>query len=325
VTSTVLVTGGAGFIGAHLVRGLTARGDTVRVLDDLSIGSARYLDAVRCELIVSGIGDAEAVASALSGVDTVVHLAARAGIPDSIADPLGTFRANVSWTVELLEAARRAGAKRFILASTNAAVGDHLPPLHEDLPARPISPYGASKLAGEGYVQAYAASFGMAACAVRFSNAYGSWALHKGSVVPAWIRAAIAGRPILIYGDGSQTRDFVHATDLAAGVIAAIDAEPAAIAGQVIQLGTGVETSVSQLAEILSDAVGGRVDIRYGPARRGDVPRNVSRISKAADRLGWTPTVAIEPGIRSTVAWFRAALADPSLAGIERSPVSGSD
>jgi UDP-glucose 4-epimerase len=325
MTMTVLVTGGAGFIGAHLVRGLAARGDRVRVLDDLSTGFAQYLDGVPCELTVAGIGDPAAVTTALAGVDAVVHLAARAGIPDSISDPLGTFRANVSWTVELLEAARHAGVTRFVLASTNAAVGDHLPPLHEDLPARPISPYGASKLAGEAYVQAYAASFGMAACAVRFSNAYGNWALHKRSVVAAWIRDAIAGRPILIHGDGSQTRDFVHAADLAAGVMAAIDAEPAAIAGQVFQLGTGVETSVARLAGILRDAVGGTIDLRYDPARPGDVPRNVSRITKAAERLDWRPTVALEPGIRSTLAWFRASLADPSLAGIERSSVSGSE
>jgi UDP-glucose 4-epimerase len=325
MTSTVLVTGGAGFIGAHLVRHLAARGDTVRVLDDLSSGFARYLDGVACELRVGAVGDAGMVSAALAGVDAVVHLAARAGIPDSIADPLGTLEANVTRTVELLEAARGAGVRRFILASTNAAIGDHLPPLHEDLPAHPVSPYGASKLAGEAWVQAYAASFGMAACAVRFSNAYGSWALHKKSVVAAWIRDAVDGRPITIYGDGSQTRDFVHADDLAAGVAAAIDAEAGAVAGQLFQLGTGVETSVAGLARILRDAVGGDLEIRFEPARAGDVPRNVSQVSKAADRLGWTPTVELEAGIRRTLAWFRMALADPSLAGISPNVLSGSD
>ena len=324
MAAAVLVTGGAGFIGAHLVRALVARGDAVRVLDDLSTGSARYLEGVPCEMLAGSVADEAAVREALHGVDAVVHLAARAGIPDSIADPIGTFRANVSATVALLDAARLAGVGRFVLASTNAAIGDHVPPLHEDLPARPVSPYGASKLAGEGYVQAYAASFGMAACAVRFSNAYGPYALHKRSVVAAWIREAIGGRPITIHGDGSQTRDFVHAADLAAGVAAVLHAPSSAVAGQVFQLGSGVETSVAALAAIFRDVVGD-VEVCHAPARAGDVPRNVSRITKAADRLGWAPTVTLEAGLQDTFAWFAAALADEALAAIEPSAVSGSD
>jgi UDP-glucose 4-epimerase len=325
VASTVLVTGGAGFIGANLVRRLVAHETAVRVLDDLSGGTSAYLAGVPCELVAGSIGDPRAVARALDGVDAVVHLAARAGIPDSIADPIGTFHANVAWTVELLDAARLAGVPRFVLASTNAAIGDHVPPLHEDLPSRPVSPYGASKLAGEAYVGAYAASFGMTACALRFSNAYGPWALHKRSVVAAWIRSAIAGAPITIHGDGSQTRDFVHAGDLAQGVIAALTAEPDAVAGQVFQLGTGVETSVATLAALVNAAVGGGLVVRHEAARPGDVPRNSSRITKASERLGWAPTVGLEDGIRSTLDWFRGSLANPSLAGIDPDPASGSE
>jgi UDP-glucose 4-epimerase len=171
VTRTVLITGGAGFIGSNLTRRLAARGDHVRILDDLSIGQTAYLSGVPHELVSGSLADAALVRSAVGGVDAVVHLAARAGIDDSVRDPLGTFEANVAWSVGLLEAARRAGVRRFVFASSNAAAGDHPPPSDEtDLP-HPISPYGASKLAIEGYCQAYAATFGMAACSLRFSNA----------------------------------------------------------------------------------------------------------------------------------------------------------
>jgi UDP-glucose 4-epimerase len=325
MTDTVLVTGGAGFVGAHLVRRLGVAGHGVRVLDNFSTGSAAYLAGVPHELVTGTLDDPEAVARALEGVDAVVHLAARAGIPDSIADPLGTLHANVTATVALLDAARRRGVGRFILASTNAAVGDHLPPLHEDLPARPVSPYGASKLAGEAYVNAYAASFGMAATSLRFSNAYGEWSLHKKSVVAAWIRLALAGSPLTVYGDGAQTRDFVHAGDLADGVIAVLHARPEAVAGQVFGLGTGTETSVATLARLIADAAGGTIEVRHEPARAGDVPRSVSRIDKATHTLGWQPGVDLASGVRATLGWFRAALATPELAGITPSAVSGSD
>ncbi len=325
MTDTVLVTGGAGFVGAHLVRRLGDAGHGVRVLDNFSTGNAAYLAGVPHRLVTGTLDDAEAVARALEGVDAVVHLAARAGIPDSIADPLGTLAANVTATVGLLDAARRRGISRFILASTNAAVGDHEPPLHEDLPAHPLSPYGASKLAGEAYVHAYAASFGMAATSLRFSNAYGEWSLHKKSVIAAWIRLALAGGHLTIYGDGGQTRDFVHAGDLAEGVIAVLHARPAVVAGEVFGLGTGVETSVATLARLIADAAGGGIEVRHEPARAGDVPRSVSRIDKATRTLAWRPSVDLAAGVQTTLAWFREALATPELAAVTPSAVSGSD
>jgi UDP-glucose 4-epimerase len=156
------------------------------------------------ELVETSLADTSRVRDAVAGVDAVVHLAARAGVVDSIADPIGTFDANVSQTVQLLEAARRAAVPRFVLASSNAVVGEAEPPFDEGMPTRPMTPYGASKLAGEAYCQAYAASFGMDACALRFSNVYGPRSLHKKSVVAGWIRTASAGRPITIYGDGQR-------------------------------------------------------------------------------------------------------------------------
>ncbi len=322
---TVVVTGGAGFIGSALVRHLAARGDRARVIDDLSVGSERYLAGVPCDLLVARIEDAAAVARALEGADAIVHLAARAGIPDSVRDPLGTFEANVTRTVELLEAGRRAGVRRFVHASSNAVLGPHEPPADESVVARPASPYGASKLAGEGYVTAYAATYGLAGCSLRFSNAYGPRSLHKKSVVAAWCRAALAGDPITIYGNGEQTRDFVHVDDLAAAIAAALEAPVEAVSGAVFQVGTGRETTVNELAAGLAAAIGRPVEVRHAPVREGDLARNASRVDHAAAALGWRAAVGLEAGLRETVAWYRDALADPAQAAIRPDARSGSD
>ena len=321
----VLITGGAGFIGSHLSRLLAERGDRVRILDDLSIGRLEYATDVPREVVRAPLSDSSAVREAVAGVDAVVHLAARAGIPDSVADPLGTFAVNVDQTLRLLDAARLGGVRRFVFASSNAAAGDHEPPADEtDLP-HPVSPYGASKLAGEAYGQAYAATYGLAACALRFSNAYGPYSLHKKSVVAAWLRAALDRDPIAIHGDGEQTRDFVYAGDLAGAVAAAIDAPEDAVAGEIFQAGTGVETTINELAATIQDVIGRPVEIRHGPAREGDVRRNVSRVDKAARVLGYRAAVPLEEGLRRTARWFEAALADRSLAGIVPHAASGSE
>ncbi len=325
MTRTVLITGGAGFIGSNLAARLAGAGDRVRILDDLSMGNRAYLDGVPHELIVRSLSDRAAIKTAVEGVDAVVHLAARAGIPDSVTDPIGTFEANVSRLLDVLDAARLAGARRFVFASSNAAAGDHEPPADErDLP-HPVSPYGASKLAGEAYCQAYAATYGLAACALRFSNAYGPRSLHKRSVVAAWLRAALAGEPIEVHGDGLQTRDFVFVDDLADAVRAALDAPEDVVAGELFQAGTGVETTVNELADAIQAAVGHRIEVRHLPARAGDVRRNVSRVDKAAERLGYRAAVPLADGIGRTTAWFRAALADPALAAIVPHVASGSE
>ena len=322
---TVLITGGAGFIGSNLARALAARGDRIRVLDDLSVGSVRYLDGVPHELVSVTLADDSAVRETVRGVDAIVHLAARAGIPDSVADPRGTFEANVSQTVGLLDAARLAGVERFVFASSNAAAGDHAPPADEtDLP-HPVSPYGASKLAGEAYCQAFAATYGLAACALRFSNAYGPNSLHKRSVVAAWLRAALTGQPIAIDGDGEQTRDFVHAADLAAAIAAALDAPAERVAGELFQVGTGRETTINALATAIGAALDRPVTIRHTPARPGDVRRNVSRVDKAATVLGYRAARSLADGLAETARWFAAALDDPELAAIHPNATSGSE
>ena len=325
MSRTVLITGGAGFIGSNLARRLVAAGDRVRILDDLSIGSRAYLAGVPHELIEAPLADRDAVRAAVRGVAAVVHLAARAGIPDSVTDPLGTFEVNVSRLLDVLDEARLAGARRFVFASSNAAAGDHEPPADEtDLP-HPVSPYGASKLAGEAYCQAYAATYGLAACALRFSNAYGPYSLHKKSVVAAWLRAALAGGTLVIHGDGEQTRDFVFADDLAAAVCATLDAPEDRVAGELFQAGTGVETTVNELAAAVEAAVGRPLQVHRLPARAGDIRRNVSRIDKAAEHLGYRAAVPLAEGIARTAAWFRVALADPTLAAIVPHAASGSE
>jgi UDP-glucose 4-epimerase len=322
---TVLVVGGAGFIGSSVARILVKRGDRVRILDDLSIGRVAYLEGVPHELVQAPLADRDAVAAAVQGADAVVHLAARAGIPDSVADPLGTFEVNVAQTLGMLDASRLAGTRRFVFASSNAAAGDHEPPADEtDLP-HPRSPYGASKLAGEAYCQAYAATYGMAACALRFSNAYGPRSLHKNSVVAAWLRAALAGQPVTVHGDGEQTRDFVHVDDLASAVVAASDAPEDVVSGELFQVGTGRETTINALATAIGQAVGRDLEVRHAPARAGDVRRNVSRVDKAARMLGYRASIPIDDGLAETAAWFAAALADPAFAGVVPHPASGSE
>jgi UDP-glucose 4-epimerase len=242
-----------------------------------------------------------------------------------VADPLGTFDVNVALTVGLLDAARLAGARRFVFASSNAAAGDHEPPADEtDLP-HPVSPYGASKLAGEAYCQAYAATYSLAACSLRFSNAYGPNSLHKKSVVATWLRTALAGEPITIHGDGEQTRDFVYVGDLAAAVSAVLDAPDEIVAGELYQAGTGRETTINALAEAIGRAVGRPIEIRRGPARPGDVQRNVSRVDKAAEGLGYRATVSLDEGLALTAAWYEAALADRELAAVTPHAASGSE
>jgi UDP-glucose 4-epimerase len=280
---------------------------------------------VPSELIRAPLGDGSAVQAAVSGADAVVHLAARAGIPDSVSDPRGTFQVNVADTLGLLDEARLAGVRRFVFASSNAAAGDHEPPADEtDLP-HPVSPYGASKLAGEAYAQAYAATYGLAACALRFSNAYGPFSLHKKSVVAAWLRAALGGEPITIHGDGEQTRDFVYVEDLGRAVLSALDAPEERVAGELFQAGTGRETTVNELAAEIGRAIGRPIDVRREPARAGDVRRNVSRVDKAAAVLGYRAEVALDEGLARTARWFEAALRDPALAGLTAHAASGSE
>ncbi len=321
-----LVTGGAGFVGASLVRALETRGDQVRVLDWGQTARDVYLQGTAAERVEADLSDPEVAPAAVQDMDGVIHLAARTSVPASIAAPLADLQHNVVASVHLLDAARDAGVERFLFASSNAAVGLMDPPAREDAHPRPVAPYGAAKLAVEAYLHAYHQSYGLVTTGLRFSNAYGPYALHKISVVAAFLKAYLAGRPLTLYGDGSQTRDFVHVDDLVALVLLALDAPAEAVAGEIFQAGTGRETSVGELARTLLE-VGDRPGrIEHLPPRHGDVARNFSDIGKAQSVLGYRPAVELRDGLARTVRWFESALADPDLAPLAATPsASGSD
>jgi UDP-glucose 4-epimerase len=301
----VLVTGGCGFVGVNLVEALQAAGhDEITLLDDESVGRREHVDSNGVGFLKGDIRDAELVERAVAGADAVVHLAADTRVIDSLENPSKNFDINVVGTLTILEAMRRHGRRRIINASTGGAIlGDVPPPVHERMLPRPISPYGASKLAVEGYLSAYEGGFGMAPISFRFANVYGPRSFHKGSVVAAFMKAILRDERIPIYGDGEQTRDFVFVRDLTSAVADAVGHEETGV----FQLGSGRPTSVNELLRLLSDVVGedlfARVD--YLPPRQGEVAHTYCDVSLARDRLGFAPDTPLHDGLTETWRWFQ--------------------
>lgn len=308
---TYLITGGAGFIGVNLVRALIPLARQVRVLDNLSTGRREDLEGLPVELQVGDIRDQDAVNRAMQGVEVVIHLAAHTGVVPSVADPVLDFSMNVAGTLNLLRAAVRHRVSRFIFASTGGAiVGEATPPVHEDLPPRPLSPYGAGKLAGEGYCSAFWGSYGLKTVPLRFSNIYGPFSYHKGSVIAKFFRHILVGEDLTIFGDGEQTRDFLYVRDLCEAILAAVQKEVPF--GQPLQLGTGQETSINTLVDLLRHTVGGQrfPPVHYAPARAGEVRRNFVSIDKARQYLGFNPQTTLPQGLKLTWEWFRKQSSD---------------
>lgn len=300
---TALVTGGAGFIGSTLTRMLLERGYAVRVYDDLSSGSREHLEGLDVEIVNGDVRDLESLEQACGGVDTVFHLAAGAGVVDSIERPIENFDLNARGTLLALWAAKQAGVRRLVFSSSNAPLGDNAYPASEDKPVAPLSPYGAGKATGEAYCSAFFGAYGFEAVAVRFSNAYGPRSGRKSNVIPLFIRRIMAGEPLIVYGDGTQTRDFVYVTDLAGGLIRA--AETPGAGGQIYQLASGVETSLNDLVAMLGDVSGREPQIVHEPPRAGEIQRNYSLVDKAREQLGHAPEVALHDGLRRTWDWFQ--------------------
>jgi UDP-glucose 4-epimerase len=236
-------------------------------------------------------------------VDTVVHLASETGVAPSLVDPLRDFKGNAALAVKALEACRRSGIQRFVYASSGAALGQVDPPLHEGLLPRPSSPYGAGKLAGEAYCLAYAASFNMHTVALRFSNVYGPNSAHKQNAIPNFIKACLTGESITVFGDGSQTRDFIYVDDLCNAIALALQSD--SVAGEVFQLGTGVETSISALIQAVAEVTGTTPPVRYEPWRAGEVRKSVVDTSKARRLLGFRAGTSLGDGLAATTDWFR--------------------
>lgn len=298
----VLVTGGAGFVGSNLVTYLLRAGHEVTVLDDLSAGARpswwRKRSGPRC--IEAGIEDETAVRRAARDSEAVVHLAARPGVADSVARPDLDFQANVLGTFNAVDAARRAGVRAFVFASSGAVLAGATPPLREDMPPAPLSPYGASKLYGEG-ITAAAGVYGMVGVSLRFANVYGPDSGHKKSVVTLFMRQALAGKPVVVYGTGEQTRDFLFVED----VCVAIEKALGVTKPGVYHLGMGVETSVNALAEKVARACRTELMIERKPPRPGDAVRSFVDLSSARRNLRWTPKLELDEGLARTAAWMR--------------------
>jgi UDP-glucose 4-epimerase len=297
----LLVTGGCGFIGSNLVPMLLERGEDVRVLDSFAIAGPERLPA-GVEVIEGDVRDAAAVSSAATGVDAVIHLAAAGNVSDSVADPLSNFEVNARGTLLTLQAAVEAGVRRFVFASTGGAlIGDAPPPVDETSVPRPISPYGASKLCGEGYCQAFRGSYGLETIALRFANVYGPGSDLKRGAVTTFIKRALAGEPLTIYGDGAATRDFIYVDDLCRGILAALDSP----AQGVLHLASERETTIEELARLVLDAAGAAAPIEHVAKRRGEVERNFAIAKLAGETLGWRAQMGLEDGLAATVEWFR--------------------
>jgi len=306
----VLVTGGAGFIGSNVCRRLiSAPGvDDIVVLDDLSTGSADNLSEIdhAIRLHVGSILDASALDEAATNAAAIVHLAARPSVPRSIADPVATHLANATGTVAVLEAARRTGAHVVVASSSSVYGATPTLPKREDLPTRPMSPYAASKLATEAYTNAYAHSFGMATLALRFFNVFGPRqpAGHAyAAVVPAFVDAALAGRPLPIEGDGRQTRDFTFVDSVAAVIADAVvrrvaDPEP-------VNLAFGTRTDLLTVIDLLEAAVGHPLEREHRPSRVGDVRDSQADSARLRALFPDIVPTPLEDGLAATVAWMR--------------------
>jgi UDP-glucose 4-epimerase len=300
----ILVTGGCGFVGANLVPTLLSDGHRVTVLDDLRTGRVEYLKDLDVEIVEGAVGDADLVAKLADTADAIVHLAAAGSVVDSVADPAANFAANVVGTFTVLDAARQTGIDRLVFSSTGGAlIGDAAPPVNERSLPKPISPYGASKLAAEAYCHAFAKSFGIRTVSLRFANLYGPFSGHKKGAITVFFRALYNDDPIIIYGDGKASRDFMYVDDICDGIRRGLTAD--VVPGTVVHLATGVETSVAELADACR-RVAGKPDhpIEYRPGRPGEVGRNFATYDLAAELLGFTPSVTLIDGLSRTWKWY---------------------
>jgi UDP-glucose 4-epimerase len=304
-----LVTGGAGFIGSHLVAALAAAGRPVRVLDNFDTGLRANLNGVRPapEVIEGDLANPEAVARATAGVGVVFHLGALASVQRSVEDPAATHRVCATGTLHVLDAARRAGVRRVVYAGSSSAYGIPAGDVQsEDDPVRTLSPYAAAKLAGELYAESFAASFGLETVRVRFFNIFGprqrADSPYSG-VIALFTAAMMAGRSPRVYGDGLQSRDFTYVADAVQALVKAAAAP--GVSGRVYNIGTGHSVTVLDLVRVLNRLLGTSLDAQHEPPRAGDVRHSRADICRARRELGYEPSVSFEEGLRRTLEWYR--------------------
>jgi nucleoside-diphosphate-sugar epimerase len=307
--SFYLVTGGAGFIGSHLVEELIRRGEQVRVLDNLVTGKRRNLEHVSgVDFMEGDLADLETCRHAVQGMDYVLHQGAIPSVPRSVEDPLTSNRANITGSLNILLAARDAAVKRLVYAGSSSAYGNTpVLPKREDMPADPLSPYALQKLVAEQYCQMFTRLYGLETVTIRYFNVFGP-RQEPGSpysgVISLFATAVLAGRRPTIYGDGEQTRDFTYVANVVDGVLRACDARGAA--GEVINVATGGRVSLNELWKTMTAIAGSTVEPVYGAPRSGDVRDSQADIGKARGLLGYSPIVSFEEGLTKTLEWCRS-------------------
>ncbi|MBF0499563.1 MAG: SDR family oxidoreductase [Candidatus Riflebacteria bacterium] len=305
----VLVTGGAGFIGSHLVEELIRRGDQVRVLDDFSSGNRDNISQWRneIELVEGDVRDAQACERAMAGIEIVFHEAAVASVPRSVSDPWMTNAVNLDGTLRLLISARDAGVRRFLFASSSAIYGDapELPKTEDHMP-KPISPYALHKLASEHYLQLFKNLYGLETVSFRYFNVFGPRQDPKSeyaAVIPKFITRMLAGKAPIIYGDGLQTRDFIFVKDVVAANIMA--SHESAAPGHVFNLARGNSITLRELVAMLNEVIETSFVPEFAPPAAGDVRDSQASVDLARKLLKFEPKVSMTDGLRQTVEWYR--------------------
>lgn len=308
---TVLVTGGAGFIGSHIAGACVQRGDRVRVLDNLQSGHLSNLSEIRgdVEFLQGDVSDESAVAEAVRDVELVFHQAALASVPMSIERPLDTHRSCVTGTLTVLHQSALAGVRRVIYAASSSAYGDRpfAAKRETDLP-EVLSPYAAAKLAGELYCQAFTHSFGLETVGLRYFNVFGPRQdpdSPYSAVIPLFVSAILSGEPPIIFGDGLQSRDFIYVGNVVQGNLLAAEVPEAA--GKVFNLAEGRQTTLLQLLNLLSQLLDKPVQPNFQPARPGDVRESMADMTLTRSLLGFEPSISLEEGLRSTIEYYRRA------------------
>ncbi len=305
----VLVTGGAGFIGGHLVDALLAQGATVRVIDNFSTGRRENLahNLSRIDLVEGDLCDPEATARAVHGVDTVFHEAAIPSVARSVNDPVASNRANVGGTVELLQAARVAGVRKLVYAASSSAYGDtEVLPKVETMTPRPLSPYAVSKHTGEMYVSVFGKLFGFETVSLRYFNVFGPRqdpTSHYAAVIPLFITRILRGERPQIHGDGEQSRDFCYIENV---VSANLLAARARTAGEVVNVACGARATLNELSVMINKSLGTNLSPEYGPGRVGDVRHSLADISAARALLGYEVRYDLAAGLAKTIAYYRS-------------------
>jgi len=306
-----LVTGGAGFIGSNIVNRLLERGDSVRVIDNLSTGKLGNLAPILSdiEFIEDSICNPESMHRATRKIDTIFHQAALPSVPRSIEDPEASHTNNITGTLNVLRAAHANGVKRVIYAASSSAYGDTPTlPKQEKMIPNPMSPYAVTKLAGEYYCRVFSSVYGLATISLRYFNVFGP---HQNpdsqyaAVVPKFIRCLLDGQAPTIYGDGEQTRDFTYIDNVVAANIMASQAE--VLHGEVVNIATASRTSVNHLYSLLQTITGRKNQAQYHPPRDGDVKHSLADISRAFELLGYQPEIDLETGLRLTVEWMMSS------------------